>query len=559
MPLFTHPANRPGETSCSRRLLPWLLCLVLASGCATLTPPGGEDQEPGPGADAAVTGNTDNTPVANATASDAVAPEAFELSDTVAPPQPEAQVQPEPAVPLDLWARLREGLELDRHLHERRVQSEIAWYRRNPAYIQRVTKRASLHLYHIVGELDARNMPLDIALLPIVESAFDPYAYSHGRASGLWQFIPGTARLYGLKIDWWYDGRRDVRASTRAALDYLTYLSTLYDGDWLLALAAYNSGQGNVNAAIRKNRRLGKPEDFWHLPVPRETSAYVPRLLAITEIITRPEHYGVSLHPIANEPVWEVVDVGSQLDLTRAAELADVDNSLFYRLNPAFNQWSTHPEGPHELLLPLDRVDSFRSGLAMIPAAERLAWTRHKIRSGESLGSIAKRYRTSVASLKAVNGLTGDVIIAGDSLLIPVAREDVSYPMTDENRLATRQAQYEKRYGAPRIHTVKPGDSFWKLSRDYGVGMRELARWNGKGTTSVLRAGETLKIYKTAGRPAEVRKVNYRVRKGESLALIADRFNVSVSAIRNWNDDLDGKYIHPGDRITLYVDVTATD
>jgi len=468
----------------------------------------------------------------------------------------------EPEQPPDLWSRIRDGFVLDRELDEPRVKAEIDWFRRHPEYVMRVSERASRHLYHIVQELEARHMPLDLALLPVVESAFDPFAYSHGRASGLWQFIPSTARLYGLKIDWWYDGRRDVVDSTRAALDYLARLHEINDGDWLLALAAYNSGQGNVNAAIRRNEKRNRGSDFWSLSVPQETSAYVPRLLAIVEIVSNPEKYGVSLHPIIDEPYWTAVDVGSQLDLARAAELAGITPDEFHRLNPGYNQWSTHPDGPHRLLLPIENTDAFETALAELSPSERVAWTRHKIRKGENLGLIARKYQTSIAAIRAVNNIRGNTIVAGDSLMIPTAGPETDYPMTSDARLARTQRGLAQRYGEPVVHTIQPGDSFWSISRQYGVGMRELAGWNGMGTSTLLQPGKTLKIFRgnpMLARP-QVRKVNYRVRKGESLSLIANRFNLSVSNIEQWNAGLrNRKYIQPGDKITLYVDVTTTE
>jgi membrane-bound lytic murein transglycosylase D len=475
----------------------------------------------------------------------------------------------------DLWQRVREGFSLNHELDRRRVQQEISWYQKHPEYIDRVAARASKHLYHIVEELEKNNIPLEIALLPIVESAYDPFAYSHGRASGLWQFIPSTARLYGLKIDWWYDGRRDVKDSTQAAIDYLKKLHTLFNDDWYLALAAYNSGQGNIGHSIRKNQRAGKPVDFWSLDVPRETRSYVPRLLAISEVIANPEKYNIKLKEIPNVTYWVEVDISSQLDLAKAAELANLSNKELYQLNPGFNQWSTHPDGPHRLLLPLDTAPVFTSGLAALPKTQRLAWTRHKIKNGESLGTIASRYHTTVGTIKTANDLSSNMIRAGDYLSIPMASKSVKYEMTSTARLKNNQNYLEKKYGTEPVHyTVKAGDSFWKISRKFGVGTRQVAKWNGMGTTQLLRPGMELLIFNTSVdklaqnelpvqklmRQDVVRKVNYRVRKGESLSLIANKFNLSVNNIEQWNEELDSsKYIQPGDKITLYVDVTGTE
>ncbi len=479
---------------------------------------------------------------------------------------PDTQFQ-EPEQPEDIWERLRAGFSLSLETDRKRVFNELKWYVNHPEYVERVANRAAPHLHHIIEELEQRGVPLEFALLPIVESAYDPFAYSHGRAAGLWQFIPGTARVYGLKIDWWYDGRRDVRASTTAAIDYLEYLHNMFDGDWLLALAAYNAGQGNVLSSIRQSKLPKDQVDFWSLKVLKETYTYVPRLLAISEIFANPEKYHITLPSLPNQPYWEVVETGGQLDLHKAALMAGITDEELYSLNPAFNQWATHPEGPHELLVPISQAERFREALIDLPPTERLSWQRHKIRYGESLGSIAKKYRTTVDTIRSANDISGNVIQAGKSLLIPAAAPDVDYAMTSEGRLAARQERLESKYGTePLIYIVQPGDSFWEISRKFNVGMRELAKWNAMGTTGLLHPGTELKVFKqeqiavapsTPARNRQVRRLNYQVRRGESLSKIASKFNVSVQNIIAWNETVDvKKYIHPGDRLTLYVDVT---
>lgn len=472
----------------------------------------------------------------------------------------------------DLWTKVRAGFKLDHHIDNPRVKSELNWYIRHPAYIDRVTQRATRYLYHIVNELQARDLPMELALLPVVESAYDPFAYSHGKASGLWQFIPSTGKLYGLKIDYWYDGRRNVVEATDAALNYLTDSHKSLNSDWMLALAAYNSGEGNVRYSMRKNTRAGKPIDFFSLNLFRETQAYVPRLLAISELIANAEEYGIELKPITNKPYFEIVDVGSQIDLARAAELAEISIEELYLLNPAFNKWTSHPDGPHQLLVPKEKAQIFITNLAKLPLDQRIAWKRHEIRSGDNLGSIANKYQTTVATIKKVNNLRNNVIVTGDSLLIPIATSSLdNYQLSDSQRLKTTQAYVEKKYGTePEKYTVKSGDSFWELSRTYGVSMRSLAKWNGMATTDLLYPGKELLIFNT--KPSEtltvaslpsnnmIRKVNYRVRSGESLARISDKFNVPLSSIRKWNKSITSKkYIQPGDRLTLYVDITNTE
>jgi len=213
-------------------------------------------------------------------------------------------------VELDLWTLLREEMQLVGQYSNEKIDQEIRWLEKNPAYLQRVTKRAAPYLHHIYSEVSQRGLPAELALLPIVESAFDPFAYSPGRAAGLWQFIPSTGKLYGLQQDWWQDQRRDVIASTDAAISYLTKAQKRFDGDWLLALAAYNAGPGAIQRAINKNTKAGKTTDYWSLKLARETSRYVPRLLAISTVIQSPEKYGVELHPLDNEPGFTAVKIG---------------------------------------------------------------------------------------------------------------------------------------------------------------------------------------------------------------------------------------------------------
>ncbi|XOV88394.1 MAG: LysM peptidoglycan-binding domain-containing protein [Pseudomonadota bacterium] len=492
-------------------------------------------------------------------------------AETLVPTLPDSA--PVQAAEQDLWQRIRAGFRLEHHLDNPRVQAELNWYARHPDYLDRVATRAARHLYHIVEAIEQRDLPMEIALLPIVESAFDPFAYSHGRASGLWQFIPATGRRYGLKIDYWYDGRRDVPAATRAALDYLETLHAMLREDWMLALAAYNSGEGNVQYSIRRNLAAGKDIDFFSLKLLRETSTYVPKLLAISALVADPSAYGITLKSIKNVPYWEMVDIGAQLDLAKAAELAEIDMEELYLLNPALNSWSTHPEGPHYLLLPVEKAPAFGTALAALPAAERVRWVRHKIRSGESLGTIAARYNTSVSALRSANKLRGNLIRAGDSLVIPMATEPGErYELSEEERLKSLQASVEERLGqTPVKHLVQPGDNLWEIAQMHDVPVRTLARWNGMAPTDVLQPGRELAIFTTAAKaqpeavlaPMDnevIRKINYSVRRGESLSLIAQKFNVAVSDIRKWNKAITGrKYLQPGDRLMLYIDVTRAD
>ncbi|HHM05259.1 MAG TPA: LysM peptidoglycan-binding domain-containing protein [Gammaproteobacteria bacterium] len=476
-------------------------------------------------------------------------------------PLPETGDKPDPG-PDNLWQRLRASFALPEG-HEARVDAEVRWFSRHPQYLQRVAKRAGPYLYYIAEAVAERHMPGEIALLPAVESGFQPFAYSPGRAAGLWQFIPGTARRFGMKINWWYDGRRDVLLSTQGALDYLAYLRNIFDGDWLLALAAYNSGEGTVLKALRRNKRLGRPTDFWSLKLPRETRDYVPRLLAVAQIVAAPEKHHIELPFLASEPYFKVVETGGQLDLAVAAELAGLPLDDIYRLNPGFNRWATDPNGPHRLLLPVKAAAPFEARLATLPTDQRVRWQRHRIRNGETLSHIARRYHTTTALLREVNHLSGSMIRAGHHLVVPVSRRHLEhYELTAGQRRI-------KTLGTPRggarklVHQVTPGDTLWDLSRLYKVGVKQLAAWNAMAPGDYLRPGQELVIWRKAGTitPATAlrtveQKITYTVRRGDSLARISQRFNVSVKQLLRWNALKKNDYLQPGQRLTLYINVT---
>jgi membrane-bound lytic murein transglycosylase D len=463
-------------------------------------------------------------------------------------------------VSVDVWDRVRDGFRLP-PLVNRRIQQEIDWHSKHPSYIARVSERAEKYLFHIVEEIDKRGMPMELALLPIVESAFDPFAYSHGRAAGMWQFIPGTGKMFGLKQNWWYDGRRDVLASTDAALTYLEQLHRQLGGDWMLALAAYNSGVGNVQRAVARNKAAGKPTDYWSLKLPRETEMYVPRLLALKALVESPDAYNLSFYPIANEPYFLSVDVGSQIDLAQAAEWAGMTMKDFSALNPAFNRWATDPEGPHRLLLPRDKAGTFIEKLTEVPEDQRVVWDLYQIKSGDTLSTIAKQHNTTIQFLQSINHIQGTSIRAGKTLMVPKSAASAEhYTASAPQRLQRTQASGK---GNRVEYHVKKGDTLWSIGRQYQVSTRQLAQWNGMAPGDTLRLGQKLVIWQNkaasttgAGDQGIVKKVDYKVRKGDSLAAIADRFNLRVADIVQWNQVSTSRYLQPGQRLTLFVDIT---
>ena len=465
---------------------------------------------------------------------------------------PEVHTQ---AVITDVWKRASNNFALSIP-DNKRIDAQRKWYLKHPEYMARVVKRAKPFLYYITEEIEKRGMPMELVLLPIVESAFDPFAYSHGRAAGMWQFIPGTGKRFGMQQNWWYDGRRDVIASTKGALDYLTYLNNMFDGNWLHALAAYNSGEGRVLKAIKANKRAGKPTDFWNLNLPRETRAYVPKLLALADILKNKDSYAYAWPEVENVAVIEVVDIDSQVDLAFAAELAGMSLKELHGLNPGFNRWATSPEGPHRLVLPLNKAATFSQALAKIDQKERLNWVRHTVKAGDSLGKIAQQYHTTINVLKKVNELDSTMIRIGQALMVPVALQELdSYTLSQEQRLASLQNNSSTKQKIR--HTVKSGDTLWDIARKYNISTKQLAKWNGMAPGDTLRLGKTLIIWqKGAAKSGVTKKLTYTVKNGDSLSRIANKFNVKVSDIGKWNALNTKRYLQPGQKLNLYVDVT---
>lgn len=462
---------------------------------------------------------------------------------------------------------MRSGFQL-RDENRRAIDQQLSYYANNPAYLERVFGRAELYLHHIVQEVEARGMPLEIALLPVVESAFEPYAMSSARAYGMWQFMPGTAQRFGLKQNWWYDGRRDVVASTRAALDFLQYMHDEYFGDWLLAIAGYNCGEGCVQRAVRANRAAGLPVDFWNLKLPAETRAYVPKLMAMARLVRNPDAYGIEFSSIPNEPYFVRVDTGGQVDMSLAADLAGITDEELYELNPGFHRWASAPSGPHYLLIPEESADAFREGLALLTPDERLRVTIHKVQPGESIASIATRYKTQPTVVRELNSINGNSLVVGSELRVPSGVTELPPKVMRAAARIDRGGSSMRTGGKrPAIHVVRRGDSLWRIARRHKTDVRTLARLNNIGPGAKLRAGQKL-VVSTRGGDSTVaaarssgtsksssgaRKVTYKVRRGDTLSHIARLFDVTVADIASWNSITPRTTIKPGQRITVQV------
>ncbi|MBE0364953.1 membrane-bound lytic murein transglycosylase D [Pseudoalteromonas ulvae UL12] len=370
------------------------------------------------------------------------------------------------------------------------IKKRINWYRQHPNYMDTISARAQPFFYHIVKEIERRKLPLELALLPIVESDFNTKAYSSEGAAGIWQLMPETAKHFKLNREAWYDGRLDTQLSTHAALDYLEYLYERFNQDWLLAIAAYNSGESRVLAAIKKNRKAKKSTDFWSLKLPKETTNYVPRLFALVEIAKKE---GTKKWPvIANKANTVTVDIGQQFDMLIAAKLTKTDMKTLYQLNPAILGEKSAKHGPFTLQIPIEKARYFDQ--RYVHHSEILGLDHYQVQKKDSLYQLAKRFKTTVNQLKDLNQLNSDVIKIGQTLKLP-ALEPI--PLTINYQISPfimRSAPPEK-IKVSVNYIVKPGDTLWKISRLYHVSHRELAEWNQLNSQAALKLGKKLTIW----------------------------------------------------------------
>jgi peptidoglycan lytic transglycosylase D len=398
----------------------------------------------------------------------------------------------------DLWDRIRAGFAMP-DLEGPLVRQRERWYASQQDYLARMVERSKLYLFYIVEEIEKRGIPTEIALLPMVESAFNPMAYSRSHASGLWQFIPSTARNYKLSQNWWADSRRDVIASTDAALDYLQMLYEMH-GDWHLALASYNFGENGVSRAIQRNKARGLPTDYQSLKVPRETRGYVPKLQALKNIISNPEAFGISLEPIPNEPYFATIPAEKDIDIVIAAKLAEMSADELIALNPALNRPVI--SGPHTqaLVLPADRVDTFRRNLEAYDQP-LTSWQPYTMKKGDSLDRLAARHGVAVSKLRLANGITSRTRVGpGSQLLLPIKGSDAAAePLPAVFHQPTTPAR-----GGRLLHIVRKGETLYGIARRYRVSTDSLRGWNHIG---VLTTGQRLYIYRGSARARKISSV----------------------------------------------------
>jgi membrane-bound lytic murein transglycosylase D len=438
-------------------------------------------------------------------------------------------------LPINAWQKIAEAQGFAKELDNAEIAKYRDWYTGRQRYFDRLGARAQLYMAHIVEEFESNNLPLELALLPFVESAYNPFAYSPSGAAGLWQFMRPTGDHLGLKRDQWYDGRRDVISSTDAAVRYFKYLNKRFEGDWLLTLAAYNAGEGTVSKAMRANQHKGKATDFWSLRLPGETRAYVPKLIALAQVTASPADYQLVLPHIPTQVYFEIVELPQQIDLYQVSLLAEMSIDGVYRLNPGNQQSATPPEGPHRLLIPQHKIAGFASRLNDTPKDSWLKIREYKVKQGDTLSEIAQRHGLGSQSLMAQNNMSSSRIRAGQTLKIP-----------------SISSAYLPSFARPtQYYRVRRGDSLWKIAQAYQVKTNNLARWNDLKPKAPLKIGKRLKIHAPAPVSSQAR-LSYKIKKGDSLSLISKQFKVSVSDIVRWNKLNSRGFIKAGQTLNLF-------
>lgn len=369
-----------------------------------------------------------------------------------------------------IWARMRSLFQFNVPEHHPRVQKYIQYYTRSNVIFNQMLQKGTPYFYFILDEVEKRGFPGELALLPLIESGFDPFANSPSGATGLWQIMPATGKSLGLKYDHWYHGARDLHDSTQAALDFLGYLSLKFNDDWLHSIAAYNLGEGRVRRAIKQQKKAKQNTDFWHLALPKETRDYIPKLLAIAKIIENPTRYGIKLKPINNQPYLSRVELNKPIQMSRAAKLASLSIKKLKQYNPGYQKEMTHPHGPFHLFLPVAKVDSFRVKYYRLMAQKP---PEYIVKPGDSLSKLAKQFNTTVLQLKTLNQLSHNIIKIGQPLKLP----HIHLPVDPD-----------------KVHVVRKGDSLWSISRQYRLNMKDIQTINGLTLNAFLMPGQKIRL-----------------------------------------------------------------
>ena len=446
-----------------------------------------------------------------------------------------------------IWVKLNTGFCLDT-VHSSRVDKEIAWFMRNKDFLYRSIDRAKPFLYHVIKELENRNLPYELALLPIVESGYQPYAHSPSKAAGIWQFIPPTAREYKLAKNWWYDGRRDILNSTKAATHFLSDMHRHFKKDWLLAIASYNTGAGKVGRSMSKaNYKIGRTS-FWDLNLPRETEIYVPKLLALRDIMSNPGRYDIRLPKLENKPQTAMVTIYNSIDFYTLSVLSGVDLKTLYFLNPGFSAWYIIPSMQNKILLPIKNkriFDKRYKKYRELMMKEKI----HTVAKGDTLSKISRIYNVKINAIKIKNSLSSDLIKIGQKLNLPI-----KVTSSDKNNIKINGIEYQiVDSNFNYYHTVKRYDNWYKIARFYDVRLKSLLSWNNAKKDSKLFVGNKVKIQMRTPILSNDKKIKLRyvVNTGDTTNMLATGFSINKEDLLSSNKIKNSRYLVAGKNLSI--------
>lgn len=410
-----------------------------------------------------------------------------------------------PRVYDNIWERIRAGYGLQDASNED-IDTQLRFYTSNKAYFSRLTQDSEPYLYYVVTELEANNMPLELALLPFIESAYNPAAVSPGQNVGMWQIANITGKTFGLTQNNWYNGRKDVVASTDVAIKLLKRLYTLFDNDWLLAIAAYNAGEGTVQQAINKNKRANKPTDFWSLPLRKITQSYVPQLLAFSKVVGDPDRYGYKLYPIQDAPYFVKVNIDSQVNLVEAVQNTNINANQLKKLNAGLNGWLTDPTASHQLLVPVADAAAFTLQLETLPKLPLVKWIEHVVKKGDTLDAVAKKYGVNIPRIQTANNLKSTNLSIGQRLQIPLSPTSITPAVASAltAKVVGQQApsqvanQSIKESANNNYYIVKSGESLWSIAKAQKLSVTTLAQMNKISPDSAIQPGQKLTVISEA-------------------------------------------------------------
>ena len=439
--------------------------------------------------------------------------------------------------PITVWQYLQENSQLENYTIDRTTQKYIDNHLRDKKLFNRFLENSTFYIFYVIEKLNEAELPVELALVPFIESNYDPFSISPSGAVGLWQFMPSTGRLYDLDKSWWQEDRHDPFLSTNAAVEYFDYLFNRFDDDLFHSLASYNAGPTLVDSRIKRNLKLNKDPSFSNLRLPSQAKSYVPKFVAIYEIISNPEKYNVELPNIPFKQIVERVEINGQVEILAFSDFVGLKPEFVYKLNAGYTKWASAPGKKSIFYIPLDKANLINNEKELFLEENKINWITHKIKSGDSLWELARRYDTRVEIIKKINFLEKDLLSLNETILIPLSQ-------SEENNFIPFE-----------VHVVSEGDSLWGIASRYKLSAREIARNNSIEINSILTIGQQLNIgnkniYRTID--SKKRTILYSVKQGDNLYRIADLFGVEALDIKKLND-LDDSAIMPGQIIKIII------